>query len=107
MKQKWKAGWRRFTVGIRRISAFFDRHYLARTFGYILVSVLAVGLIFYVGYHMVDELQPGLELVDAVTRTVTTTVEADAYIMRSERPVYAAYTTAGSVTASVADGGNT
>jgi hypothetical protein len=105
MKQKWKTGWRRFVTGFRRIAAFFDRNYLLRTLGYALVSVLAVGLIFYVGYHMVDELQPGLELADAVTRTVTTTVEADAYIMRSERPVYASYTYTGSVTAAVADGG--
>lgn len=105
MKQKWKAGWRRFVTRLRRIGAFFDRHYLAKTLGYVLVSVLAAGLIFYVGYHMVGELQPGLELVDAVTRTVTTVVEADAYIMRSEHPVYAAYTYTGSVTAAVADGG--
>ena len=105
MKQKWRAGWRRVAAFFHRLGAFFDRSYLARTLGYLLVSALAVGLIFYVGYHIVDEVQPGLELVDAVTRTVATTVEADAYIMRSEHPVYASYTYEGSVTAAVPDGG--
>ena len=82
---------KRAARGFRKIAAFFDRNYLARVFGYALVSVLAVGLIFYVGYHMVGELSPGLELIDAVTKTVTTTVEADAYIMRSETPIYSSW----------------
>ena len=100
-----KNAWRRIRRRFSRIAAFFDRSYLARTLGYLFVSVLAVGLIFYLGYHMADRLEPGLELIDAVTKTVTTTVEADGYIMRSELPVYAAYSYSGSVAAAVADGG--
>lgn len=83
----------------------FDRRYLARTFGYALVSLTAAALIFYVGYHLVDKLQPGLVLEDAVMKTVTATVNADAYIMRTEAPVYASFTSAGSATAAVEDGG--
>ncbi|MBQ5355901.1 MAG: hypothetical protein IIU08_08535 [Clostridia bacterium] len=97
--------WRRIADRFRRIAAFFDRNYLARTLGYLFVSLLAVGLIFYFGYHMVGRLEPGLELVDAVTKTVATTVEADGYIMRCEMPVYAAYSYTGSVAAAVPDGG--
>ena len=100
-----KNAWRQIRRRFSRIAAFFDRSYLARTLGYLFVSVLAVGLIFYLGYHMADRLEPGLELIDAVTKTVTTTVEADGYIMRSELPVYAAYSYSGSVAAAVADGG--
>ena len=88
-----------------RFFSLFDRNYLARTLAYVIVSFLAVGFIFYIGYHLVDQFEPGLELVDAVTKTVATTVEADAYIFRSESPVYAANTWSGSVTAAVADGG--
>ncbi len=88
-----------------RFFSLFDRNYLARTLAYLLVSLLAVGFIFYIGYHLVDQFEPGLELVDAVTKTVATTVEADAYIFRSETPVYASNCWSGSVTAAVADGG--
>ncbi|MBQ3815248.1 MAG: hypothetical protein II836_04270, partial [Clostridia bacterium] len=88
-----------------RFFSLFDRNYLARTLAYVLVSLLAVGFIFYIGYHLVDQFEPGLELVDAVTKTVATTVEADAYIFRSEVPVYASNCWSGSVTAAVADGG--
>ncbi len=105
LKEALKNTGRKIAAGVRKTAAFFDGSYLLRVFGYVLVSVLAVGLIFYVGYHMVDKLQPGMDLVDAVTKTVTTTVEADAYIMRSETPVYAYYSYTGSVTAAVADGG--
>ncbi|MBQ3708095.1 MAG: hypothetical protein II889_09340 [Clostridia bacterium] len=88
-----------------RFFSLFDRNYLARTLAYLLVSLLAVGFIFYIGYHLVDQFEPGLELVDAVTKTVAITVEADAYIFRSETPVYASNCWSGSVTAAVADGG--
>ena len=88
-----------------RFFSLFDRNYLARTLAYVIVSLLAVGFIFYIGYHLVDQFEPGLELVDAVTKTVATTVEADAYIFRTETPVYAANCWSGSDTAAVPDGG--
>ncbi|MBR4204045.1 MAG: hypothetical protein IKQ92_01060 [Clostridia bacterium] len=81
----------------------FDVTYLLRVLLYALVSVLAVGLIFYVGFHLMGRFEKGLDLCDAVMKTVTTTVEADAFILRDETPVYA-YSSSGSVTAAVADG---
>lgn len=100
-----KAFGSRVSAFFRRIFSVFDRRYLLRTLIYVLVSAVALVLIFYVGYHIVGQFDSGLELVDAVTKTVTTTVEADAYIMRDETPIYADSVSAGSVTAAVSDGG--
>lgn len=81
----------------------FDKEYLGRVAVYVISCILAFGVIFYVGYHLVGKLSPGLELVDATLTTVTREISADAYIMRDEEPLYAS-TSAGSVVSAVRDG---
>jgi hypothetical protein len=81
----------------------FDKQYLGRVAVYVISCVLAFGVIFYIGYHLVGKLSPGLELVDATLTTVTRKISADAYIMRDEEPLYSS-TSAGSVVSSVRDG---
>ena len=81
----------------------FDKEYLGRVAVYVISCILAFGVIFYIGYHLVGKLSPGLELVDATLTTVTREISADAYIMRDEEPLYAS-TSAGSVVSAVRDG---
>ena len=81
----------------------FDKQYLKRVAVYAISCVLAFGVIFYIGYHLVAKLSPGLELVDAIPTTVTRTITVDAYVMRNEEPLYAS-TSGGSVVSAVRDG---
>lgn len=89
----------------RSITGAFDKNYLSRTAFFVLGVVLAFALVFYVGYHVLDRFSPGLELVDAVPKTVTKTIRADAYIMRDEEPLYASNNPTGSIAPAVSDGG--
>ncbi len=82
----------------------FDKRYLLRVGLYVLAAVLAFGIIVYVAYHLIGRFSPGLELVDAVPTTVSKTVTVDAYIMRSEKAVYASNVSSGSVAPTVHDG---
>lgn len=72
-----------------KLSETFDKNYLARVGLYVASAALALGAIIYMAYHLIDRFSPGLELVDAVPTTVTKVIEAEAYIMRDEEPVYA------------------
>jgi len=83
----------------------FDRNYLSRVILYAFGIALAASLVFYVGYHVLGRFAPGLELVDAVPKTITKTIRADAYIMRDEEPLYAPDIAEGSIAPSVRDGG--
>ena len=73
----------------REIIGVFDRQYLAKVILYTLGAAAGIALVLYVGYHVISNFLPGYELVDAVPKTVTKTVRADAYIMRDEEPLYA------------------
>ncbi len=66
----------------RKILDRFDKKYLSRVVVYAVSCVVAFGVIFYFGYHLVEKLSPGLELVDATLKTVTRELTVDAYIMR-------------------------
>jgi len=81
----------------------FDKQYLGRVAVYVLSCILAFGVIFYIGYHLMAKLSPGLELVDAIPTTVTRKIALDAYIFRDEEPIYAT-TSAVSVVSSISDG---
>ena len=71
-----------------KFSEMFDKKYLSRVAALVLVIALSVGVLFYVGYHFVEKMTPGLDLVDARIKTVSETITADAYIMRYETPLY-------------------
>lgn len=87
-----------------KFSENFDKNYLAKVAMYVLSAILALGLIFYISYHVMKRFSPGLDLVDAVPYTLVKTVGADAYIMRNEKALYTQGIEAGSVTPAVADG---
>ena len=88
-----------------KLTELFDKRYLGRIALMLLTGAAALGLIFYVGYHVVDRFSPGLELLDALPTTVTRTIAADAYILRDEEPLYASGVSAGSAAPAIADGG--
>lgn len=87
-----------------KFSESFDTTYLKRVLVYVITILFGIGVMIYLGYHLMERLTPGMELVDAVPRTVTKTVSTEAYIMRDERPLYATTTLNGSVAASVRSG---
>lgn len=88
-----------------KLSETFDKRYLARVGLTVLSAVIALGAIVYAAYHVVDRFSPGLELLDAVPKTVTRTISADAYIMRDEEPLYTTRSSSGSVAPAISDGG--
>lgn len=89
---------------INRILDKFDKKYLTRIMAYVISSIVAFGVIFYTGYHLMAKLSPGLELLDAKIKTVTISVETDAYIMRNEEPLVSKGGVSGSVVQTVRDG---
>ncbi len=64
-----------------------DREYLKRVVLYVFVSVLAIGVIVYVGVHMVRGFTADIETQTAYIDTFSESVTLDAYIMRHEEVV--------------------
>jgi len=83
----------------------FEKRYLTRVAAYTLTAVVAIGIMIFLGYHVVERFSPGLELIDAVPTTVTKTVDVDGYIMRDEEALYASTATEGSVVPAISNGG--
>jgi len=87
-----------------KLTESFDKRYLAKVGITVVSAAVALGIIIYAAYHLLDRLTPGLDLVDAVPKTVTHTVTADAYIMRDEEPLYTSKTASGSIAPAVRNG---
>jgi len=68
---------------------FLNREYLAGVGLYVLTSVVSVGLIIYIGYHMFRGLSQKVETVPAVSDALVVPLEADAYLFRDETPLRA------------------
>ncbi len=83
----------------------FEKRYLTRVAAYVFTAVVAIGVMIFLGYHVVERFSPGLELIDAVPTTVTRTLSVDGYIMRDEEPLYANTATDGSVVPAISNGG--
>ena len=64
-----------------------DREYLKRVLTYVIVSVIAVGAMIYVGYHMVKSFTTDVETQMAYIDTFSESVTLDAYILRRERVI--------------------
>ncbi len=80
-----------------------DKEYLKQVAVYVLVSVLALGLMIYVGYHMVSGFASEVETHPAYLDKFSESVTGDAYILRREKVLYS--NTAGTVNYLVSDGG--
>ncbi len=82
----------------------FDMGYLGRIVSYMLIALIAFGVIVYAGYHVFGHLSPGLELVDAVPASISHTVSAYAYVLRDSEAVYTGNVLSGSIAPTVRDG---
>ncbi len=66
---------------------FFDKAYLGHTVLYVSLTVLAIGALFYLGYHMTGNSRGGIDTMYAVSETVPRSVKGNAYIIRDEVPI--------------------
>ncbi len=80
-----------------------DKKYLKQVGLYILTSLLSIGVILYIGYHLFYGLTQKVETAPASPETVRTVRSADMYLFREET-ILLSRTSGGSVVASVADG---
>ena len=54
---------------------------------YVSLTVLAIGALFYLGYHMTGNSRGGIDTMYAVSETVPRSVKGNAYILRDEVPI--------------------
>ncbi len=82
----------------------FNKQYLKRTLFTLVTALAALGLMFYVSYHLTTSFETPLGLQNAVYVDESHVLPLDGYILRSETVLYASTTAQGSVTPVVADG---
>ncbi len=80
-----------------------DKKYLKQVALYLLTSLISVGLIVYIGYHLFYGMTQKVETAPAAPATIQSVVEADVYLFREETLLKTAGT-GGSVVPAVADG---
>lgn len=64
-----------------------DREYLKRVLLYVVVSLVAIGAMIYVGFHMVKSFTSEVETTPAYIDSFAESVTFDAYILRRERVI--------------------
>ncbi len=79
-----------------------DTKYLKNVFLYILSALLAIGIGYYVLYHVFDGFSSALATAPATLTTESETYSGEAYIFRNEKIVYSRYS--GAVNYLVTDG---
>ncbi len=82
----------------------FNKQYLKRTLITLVTGLIALGLVFYLSYHLTSSFEEPLGLQNAVYVDQSRTIHADGYILRTETVLYASSAVSGSVTPAVADG---
>ena len=87
-----------------RFFDIFNKQYLKRTLVTLCSGLLALGIIFYISYHLTDSFDTPLGLQNAVYVNESKTIHADGYILREETVLYASAAGTGSVTPAVSDG---
>lgn len=80
-----------------------DKKYLKQVALYLLTSLLSVGLMLYIGYHLFYGMTQKVETVPASPTSIQSVVEADVYLFREETVLRTAGS-GGSVVPAVADG---
>ena len=63
---------------------FFDRQYLGRVAAYVAASVTAIGVLFYIGYHMSSGLRSGIDIMYARSEVISRTIITESYILKNE-----------------------
>jgi len=89
---------------MKKFTDIFDKNYLAKAFTAFLTAVFALGMIFYISYHIADRFETDLTLLNAAEKTVVKNISANAYIFRDEVVFYSSGMNAGSVAPAVHNG---
>lgn len=87
-----------------RFFDLFNKQYLKRTLVTLGSGALALGIIFYISYHLTESFEETLGLQNAVYVDESQIIHADGYIFRSEKVLYGGTAGYGSVTPAVSDG---
>ena len=82
----------------------FDRKYLKRVALWVAVTLLSLGTVIYLGYHIVTAFRTNADMTFARRSTLENTVTCDGYIMRTETPISAGMATEGSLSSALEDG---
>ncbi len=87
-----------------RFFEIFNKQYLKRTMITLVTGLVAMGLVFYISYHLTSTFEEPLGLMNAIKVNQSRTIHGDGYILRSEEVLYASTMASGSVTPAVGDG---
>lgn len=79
-----------------------DRDYLKQVFAYAAISLIAVAVMIYVGYHLISDLSADVDTQPAYLDAFEEVVSGEAYILRREEVLYSS--TAGVANFLVSDG---
>ncbi len=80
-----------------------DKKYLKNAVLYVLTSLLSLGVILYIGYHLFFGLTQKIETAPASPETIQNTILSDVYLFRAET-LLRSQSGSGSVVAAVSDG---
>ncbi len=83
---------------------FFDKEYLKKAALWVTVSVLALGIVAYLSYHLASGFRKDLKTAFARRTTLQSTVTADGYIFRDETPILSDSSGAGTLYSALEDG---
>ncbi len=89
---------------MKKFSDVFDKSVLTKSLTALLTAVFALGMIFYIAYHIADRFETDLTLLNAETKTVVRNISADAYIFRDETVLRTSGMVSGSITPAVHNG---
>lgn len=89
---------------MRKNTGIFDKNYLIKAFSTFLTALFALGVIFYISYHIADRFKTEMSLLNATYKTVVENIYADAYIFRDETTLSVAGLSEGSVAPAVHNG---
>jgi len=73
---------------MKKFTDIFDKNYLIKKLTTVLAALFALGVIFYISYHIAERFKKDLILINATYKTVVENIFADAYIFRDETVIY-------------------
>ena len=85
-------------------TSFFDKKYLKRTAFWAAVSILSIGLVAYLSYHIAAGFEKDVSTMFARRTTLRSTVTCDGYIFRQETPIAVSSYNSGSLYSALEDG---
>ena len=89
---------------MKKFTDYFDKNYLMKALTAFLTAIFALGMIFYISFHIADRFETDLSLLNASEKTVVRNIRADAYLFRDETVLYTSGMQTGGVSAVCRDG---